>query len=265
MTEDSNSQETLEATNLEYPDTVTEDLQESDLSESTIPADLDDPALTPGSEPLENLSDVEVAAELDEASPPETQDSLPSDSPETEADPDALAQLAMEVESLRSQVDERTSQYMRICADFENFRKRTSREKSELEVRVKRDTLSELLPVIDSFERARSHIQPQNEAEETIHNSYQGIYKQLVDCLKRIGVAPMRAQGQPFDPNFHEAVMREPTTEFEEGTVMEELVSGYILGEQVLRHAMVKVAAPSEDSSPSINSEAEGPENTVSE
>ncbi len=82
----------------------------------------------------------------------------------------------------------------------------------------------------------------------TIHKSYQSVYKQLVDCLKRLGVAAMRAEGQDFDPNFHEAVMRQPTDEHAEGTVMEELVRGYLIGDRVLRHAMVKVAAPPEPS-----------------
>jgi molecular chaperone GrpE len=76
----------------------------------------------------------------------------------------------------------------------------------------------------------------------SIHKSYQGLYKQLIDCLKRIGVQPMRAQGEPFDPNLHEAVMREPSTEFEEDVVSEELQRGYILGERVIRHALVKVS-----------------------
>jgi molecular chaperone GrpE len=81
----------------------------------------------------------------------------------------------------------------------------------------------------------------------TIHKSYQGVYKQLVDSLKRLGVSPMRPEGQEFDPNLHEAVMREATDEHPEGTVLEELVRGYFLGDRVLRHAMVKVAAPKED------------------
>jgi molecular chaperone GrpE len=162
-------------------------------------------------------------------------------------DPEALARLAAEVESFRLQVEERTGQCVRIAADFDNFRKRTEREKSELELRVKRDAISELLPVIDSFERARTHLKPQTEQEVNIHKSYQGVYKQLVDCLKRVGVSPMRVEGQPFDPNFHDAIMREPTEEHPEGTVIEELRRGYLLGELVLRHAMVKVAAPLEN------------------
>jgi molecular chaperone GrpE len=161
-------------------------------------------------------------------------------------DAEVVARLATEVESLRLQAEERTNQCVRIAADFDNFRKRTEREKGELELRVKRDAISELLPVIDSFERARTQIKPQTEQEVNIHKSYQGVYKQLVDCLKRVGVSPMRVEGQPFDPNYHDAIMREPTDAHEEGTIIEELRRGYLLGDLVLRHAMVKVAAPPE-------------------
>ena len=104
-----------------------------------------------------------------------------------------------EIKSLKAQVDERSSQYMRIAADFENFRKRTLKEKDDLELQVKRNTITELLPIIDNFERARAQIKPQNDGEMGIHKSYQGVYKQLVDCLKRLGVSPMRPEGQEFD------------------------------------------------------------------
>jgi molecular chaperone GrpE len=153
----------------------------------------------------------------------------------------ALSDLTGQIESLKIQLEERSTQYMRIAADFENYRKRTSKEKEEIDLQVKRNTITELLPVVDNFERARSHLKPQSEGEMTIHKSYQGVYKQLVDCLKRLGVAPMRPEGQQFDPNLHEAVMREATDEHPEGTVLEELVRGYYFGDRVLRHAMVKV------------------------
>jgi molecular chaperone GrpE len=151
-----------------------------------------------------------------------------------------------QVESLKAQLEERNTQYMRIAADFENFRKRNQKEKEDLEQQVKRATITELLPVVDNFERARSHIKPQTDAEMNIHKSYQSVYKQLVDSLKRLGVSPMRPEGKEFDPNLHEAVMRQPTNEHPEGTVLEELVRGYFLGDRVLRHAMVKVAAAPE-------------------
>ncbi|MEH2330763.1 nucleotide exchange factor GrpE [Nostoc sp.] len=165
----------------------------------------------------------------------------------TEVERAALAELTQQIESVKTQLEERSTQYMRIAADFENYRKRTSKEKEDLELQVKRNTILELLPIVDNFERARSHLKPQSDAEMTMHKSYQGVYKQLVDSLKRLGVSPMRPEGQEFNPNLHEAVMREPTDEHPEGTVLEELVRGYYLGDRVLRHAMVKVAAPKED------------------
>ncbi len=162
-----------------------------------------------------------------------------------------LAEITQQIDSLKTQLEERNTQYMRIVADFENYRKRTLKDKEESEQQAKRNTITELLPVVDNFERARAQLKPQNDGEMTIHKSYQGVYKQLVDSLKRLGVSPMRPEHQPFDPNLHEAVMREPTDEYSEGTVLEELVRGYYLGDRVLRHAMVKVAAPKEDIPPS--------------
>lgn len=152
-----------------------------------------------------------------------------------------------ECEALRTQSEERQNQYLRLAADFENFRRRTQKEKEDLEVQIKINSLGELLSVVDNFERARSHLKPQTDAELTMHKSYQGVYKDMVDRLKKLGVSPMRSEGQVFDPNLHEAVMREPTDQHPEGTVVEELVAGYMIGERVLRHAMVKVAAAPEE------------------
>jgi molecular chaperone GrpE len=161
----------------------------------------------------------------------------------TQSDLQALTAKLMEITNQR---DAFQSQYLRIAADFDNFRKRNSKEKEETEVRAKQSTLVELLSVVDNFERARTQIKPQNDGEIGIHKSYQGVYKQLVESLKRIGVSPMRPEGQQFDPNLHEAVMRQPTDEHPEGTVIEELQRGYYLGDRILRHSLVKVAAPPE-------------------
>ncbi|MBW4470481.1 MAG: nucleotide exchange factor GrpE [Stenomitos rutilans HA7619-LM2] len=172
-----------------------------------------------------------------------------------------LGEKDNEIKLLKSQLEERTSQCVRIAADFDNYRKRTQREREDLELQVKCSTINEILPVVDNFERARSQIKPQTEQETTIHKSYQSVYKQLVDCLKRIGVAPMRSEGKEFDPSLHEAVMRQPTDEQPEGTVMEELVRGYMLGERVLRHALVKVAAAPEPVITSEETDQGGAEN----
>lgn len=172
-----------------------------------------------------------------------------------------IAALEQEVNTLKAQLEERTNQYMRIAADFENFRKRTQKEKEELEQQIKCATISELLPVVDNFERARMQIKTQTEQEKSIQESYQSVYKQLVSSLKRLGVSPMRPKGKEFDPNLHDAVMREPTTEYPEGTVIEELMPGYYLGERVLRHAMVKVAAAPD---PVVTSEENQPQSQES-
>lgn len=158
----------------------------------------------------------------------------------------AIAELNQAIDSLKAQLEDRSTQYMRLAADFENFRKRTQKEKEEQEQQVKCSTVKELLPVVDNFERARTQLKPQTDAEMVIHKSYQGVYRQLVDAMKKLGVSAMNAEGQEFDPNLHEAVLREPTDAYAEGVVMEELMRGYVLGERVLRHAMVKVAAAPE-------------------
>ncbi|MGI0483566.1 nucleotide exchange factor GrpE [Geminocystis sp. CENA526] len=160
-----------------------------------------------------------------------------------------IAQLKAKLEQEIEQGKAVQGQYMRLTADFDNFRRRTSKEKEELEQVIKKKTIMELLPVVDNFERARTQIKPSNDGELNIHKSYQGVYKTFVDSLKKIGVSAMRPEGEPFDPNFHEAMLREPTSEYEEGIVMEQLVRGYLLNDDVLRYAMVKVAAPPEDNS----------------
>ncbi len=161
------------------------------------------------------------------------------------------AALQQQISQLQAQLEDRTGQFTRLTADFDNFRKRTATERENLETQVKCNTISGLLEVIDNFQRARSQIKPQTDGEMSIHKSYQGVYKQFIEALKKLGVSPMRCEGQEFDPNLHEAVMREPTDEYPEGTVIDEFVRGYVLGERVLRHAMVKVATPLDPSAES--------------
>ncbi len=216
----------------------------------------DETVTNPAAEAQEGEVTVEVvenhaeASTMEEGQAPETIST--TEAPAEAADLlEKIAALEAANASLSQVVEERNSQYMRLAADFENFRKRTQREKEELELQIKCSVIADLLPVVDSFELARTHIQTETEAEEKIHRSYQGVYKQLVECLKRIGVSAMQAKGKPFDPNLHEAVLREATNEHPEGTVLEELKRGYMLGDRVLRHAMVKVAAPAEESSAS--------------
>lgn len=168
---------------------------------------------------------------------------VPEPSLEQAADSAHVSDLIAQVVALKQQSEEKESQYKRLFADFDNFRKRTEREKEEEETKIGAKILKKFLPVVDDFERAQSQIKPKTDGETSIHNSYQSIYKQLIKSLKESGVTRMRALNKPFDPNFHEAIAQEPTNEYEEGTVMDELRFGYLLGERILRHALVRVAS----------------------
>ena len=166
-----------------------------------------------------------------------------AEAPEAAAETgDRAASLEAELTALRQEHETVRSQYMRIAADFDNFRKRQQRDAEDLKLQLTCSTLGEILPVVDNFERARQQLNPEGEEAQALHRSYQGLYKQLVDVLKQLGVSPMRVEGEPFDPTLHEAVLREPSDAHCEDVVMEELQRGYHLDGRVLRHAMVKVS-----------------------
>ncbi len=189
-------------------------LKESDLNENSESSN-------------ESLSGAETIPDEMEASGPQGGSGLDNEA--------RLQQLEKEHETLRSQ-------YMRIAADFDNFRKRQTRDNDDLKLQLTCNTLTEILPVVDNFERARQQLDPQGEEAQALHRSYQGLYKQLVEVLKQLGVAPMRVVGQAFDPNLHEAVLREPSEKFAEEIIIDELQRGYHLNGRVLRHALVKVS-----------------------
>ena len=176
---------------------------------------------------VEDTSNTDISSDVEIAS-----DELQSTISNTDA---RLEQLEKEHETLKSQ-------YVRIAADFDNFRKRQSRDQDDLKIQLISKSLSAILPIVDNFERARQQLKPESEEAQTLHRSYQGLYKQLVDVLKQQGVAPMRVVGQKFDPNLHEAVLREPNNDYEEDINIEELQRGYHLDGKVLRHALVKVS-----------------------
>ena len=195
----------------------------------------------------ETSADPVGAAEDAVQDSPGQQDSAPEAAAAAEpalgGDPqERLPALEAELQALRAEHETVRSQYMRIAADFDNFRKRQSRDQDDLRLQIACSTLSEILPVVDNFERARQQLDPQAEEAQAIHRSYQGLYKQLVDVFKQLGVSPMRVEGEPFDPSLHEAVLREPSEEHVEDVVIAELQRGYHLNGRVLRHALVKVS-----------------------
>lgn len=147
------------------------------------------------------------------------------------------------VEAARAELQETLA---RRQADFENYRKRIERERSETYNRVVGDVVSKLLPVLDNLRRAldAEASMRATESEEFRHflSGVELIDKQLRDVLEGLGLQPVEAVGQPFDPHVHEAVATEPSEDYEPDTVVQELVRGYRLGEKLLRPAIVKVA-----------------------
>ena len=128
--------------------------------------------------------------------------------------------------------------YMRLMADFQNFKRRTEKEKSDIYAFANEKIISELLNVIDNFERALAA----GNADDSFYKGMEMILKQLLGVVEKAGASEIAALGEDFDPNFHNAVMTEDSTEYESGKVTEVLQKGYILNNKVIRPSMVKVA-----------------------
>lgn len=138
-------------------------------------------------------------------------------------------------------ITELEDRVMRQMAEFENFRRRTEKEKQMMFETGARSVIEKILPVIDNFERGLSTIS-EEEKETGFASGMNMIYKQLLTELENIGVKAIEAVGEPFDPNLHNAVMQVATEEYESGTVAQELLKGYTYRDSVVRHSMVAVA-----------------------
>jgi len=139
------------------------------------------------------------------------------------------------------QIEELTDRLKRTMAEFDNFRKRTEKEKSTMYEMGAKDIIERMLPVIDNFERGLASI-PESEKNTAFAEGMEKIYKQFQKVLEDAGVKAIEAAGQPFDPNFHNAVMHVEDENFGENIVAEELQKGYMYRDSVVRHSMVKVA-----------------------
>lgn len=139
------------------------------------------------------------------------------------------------------QIAELTDKVKRQLAEFENFRNRTEKEKSQMYMVGAKDVIEKLLPVVDNFERGIKSV-PEEEKDNPIASGMEMIYKQLMTALTELGVTPIEAVGKEFDPNFHNAVMHVDDEELGENIVIEELQKGYQYKDAVLRYSMVKVA-----------------------
>lgn len=138
-------------------------------------------------------------------------------------------------------IEELEDRVKRQMAEFDNFRKRTEKEKSHMYEIGARDVIEKILPVVDNFERGLAAV-PEEERANPVIEGMDKIYKQLMTVLTDLGVAPIEAAGQEFDPNLHNAVMHIEDEELGENIVAEEFQKGYTYKETVIRHSMVKVA-----------------------
>jgi molecular chaperone GrpE len=160
---------------------------------------------------------------------------------------DERIETAEQVESsvdpaeLQKQRDDYYDRLLRKQAEFDNYRKRTERERIQLSEAAAADLVTELLPVVDDMERALK-ADTGGEATEAIRRGVELIHKQLLETLRKRGVKPIESLGADFDPHFHQAVAHEPADGRREGEVVEEFSRGYLLGDRLLRPAMVKVA-----------------------
>ncbi len=152
-----------------------------------------------------------------------------------------IQQLREQLEATQAEAQENYQRFLRAQADFDNYRRRTRQEKEELAKYATAGMIESLLPVIDNFERA---IQAGKtaDADSPLLQGIEMVYKQFMDVLSSAGLEEIESLGKPFDPFLHEAVMKEPSEEHEEGTVVEVLQKGYRLKDRVIRPAMVKVS-----------------------
>lgn len=150
------------------------------------------------------------------------------------------AEEAPEEEKASAEDEDLQSRYMRLAADFQNFKRRTEKEKSDIYARANEKLVTELLEVADNFERALTHTGEEN--RDSFAEGMNMIFKQFKGVLEKSGLEEIEAEGLDFDPNFHHAVMTENSVEYDSGKVTQVLQRGYLLNGRVIRPAMVKVA-----------------------
>ena len=181
----------------------------------------------------------------------EAQDNQEKEKPQTESkeeskEPDVTEKKSLfgkkeKKDPLNEKLDEIQDKYVRQVAEFDNFRKRTDKEKAQMFDAGAGSVIEKMLPIVDNFERGLEMI-PEDQRESAFADGMNKIYKQLMKQFEDLGVKPIEAAGKEFDPNYHNAVMQVDSEEVESGYVAQELQKGYLFHDTVLRHAMVSVA-----------------------
>ena len=190
---------------------------------------------------LEEMQQEINAAGNDEAEEAEEAENAASESAETEAEnQESQDEAAVQLEKLTADLKEKEDRILRLQADFENFRRRTSKEKEELSAVVTQGMLKDMLPLLDNFERAMAAEAKDGEA---FQKGVEMIFTQFTEILKKNGLEHIEVEGQKFDPNFHQAVMRVQNADMEDDDIAQELQKGYMVKGRVIRPSMVQVVA----------------------
>lgn len=164
-----------------------------------------------------------------------------------------LKEMQAMLEAKEKEAKETYDRLLRVSADFENYKKRSARELEDFRKYANQTLLKEMLSVVDNLELAINSSNHRKKADKTLMEGLNLTLNEILRVFERFDVKPIEAQGQKFDPAFHEAVMREETDDFPENTVVSEFQKGYLIHDRLLRPAMVVVAAPKtprEDSKP---------------
>jgi len=155
---------------------------------------------------------------------------------------DPLKEMETKIKSLEEEAKETYDRFLRVSAEFENYKKRSAREMSEFKKFANESLMKELLLIVDNMERAINSSKDEGTSNNGLVEGINITLKELLKILKKFGVKPVKSPGKPFDPNFHQAVMQEETDKHPHNTVINELQKGYIINERLLRPAMVVVS-----------------------
>lgn len=145
------------------------------------------------------------------------------------------------LQDLQQKYDTLNQQYLRLAADFDNYRKRQAQERENLLKFGTENALKKMIEVLDNFERGKKALENVDDCAK-VKESFDLVHKQVFDALSKLGLEVIETEGKEFDPNFHDAVMQTPTSEHPEHTIINELQKGYKMGDKVLRPALVNVA-----------------------
>ena len=188
-------------------------------------------------ETMEESQENKEAAEDSENAEASENDEAEAKDDENAAEDDETVKLK---EKYEAEIADLKDKYTRLYAEFDNFRKRTEKEKIQNFDFGAREVIEKLLPVVDNFERALGTVEKEDE-EDAFTKGVQGIYKQIEKLFEDLQVKAIKAEGEKFDPNLHNAVMTDTESDVEEDTVTQDLQKGYTYKDQVIRHSMVKV------------------------